>query len=308
MQPSLCSERKADERGRNTVSVGKRLLEGKNCLKNSREGRGKKSAGKGAKLRCFLGGLGNTLCRAPNNVCQQQVCLAVSMGLSLWFFSFFFFFNSQTLSFLGPRVICDSRVCVRNSFVRTLTTCSGLCMPLVCGEKVHLARSSLIPGRGEGLTREGLGWVTGAGCARAASRTSRSRAGLFGAGCPPWGGLKAGTWQGWPPEMGTLPGDCRGAGSAPSPLHSRGSCWVCRSRAGSAGVPEPCVGPEKIVVGFGLSALALGALLAVFSLSAPLCSVLPRAGLVPRACLHLGVFSHRPIYFNHKIIKVGRHL
>lgn len=43
MHPGLHSKRKADERGRNTVSVGKRLLEGKNCLKNSKERGGERS-------------------------------------------------------------------------------------------------------------------------------------------------------------------------------------------------------------------------------------------------------------------------
>ena len=63
------------------------------------------------------------------------------------------------------------------------------------------------------------------------------------------------------------------------------------------GVCEPFVGPEKTMVGFGLSVLAAGALLAVFSLSALLCSMLPYAGLLLGACLHLGILSHCLIYF-----------
>lgn len=43
MHPGLHSESNADERVRNTVSVGKRLLEGKNCLENSKERGGERS-------------------------------------------------------------------------------------------------------------------------------------------------------------------------------------------------------------------------------------------------------------------------
>lgn len=51
------------------------------------------------------------------------------------------------------------------------------------------------------------------------------------------------------------------------------------------------------MVGFGLNALAVGAFLGMFSPSALLCSMLPHAGLLLGACLHLDVLSHCPIYF-----------
>lgn len=58
------------------------------------------------------------------------------------------------------------------------------------------------------------------------------------------------------------------------------------------GVSEPFVRPEKIMVGFGLSMLAVGALLAM------LCSVFPPpTGLLLGPCLHQRILSHHPICF-----------
>lgn len=180
--------------------------------------------------------------------------------------------------------------------------CSGLCVQLVCGEKVHLARCS--PSLGEEWVWPGKG-SAGSPALEQPSAAVFGSAGaerISQAGHP---SLGTGARQAWPLGMGTLPGDCQGAASAPSPLHSCDSCWVCRSCAGSLGVSEPFIGPEKTTVGFGLSVLAVGALLAIFSPSAVLCSMFPHPGLLLGACLHLGILSHRPIYFDFFPVAMG---
>lgn len=75
---------------------------------------------------------------------------------------------------------------------------------------------------------------------------------------------------------------------SPFPLGSQGFHWVRGSCVGSVGASEPFVGPEGTTpVGFGLSVLAAGALLALSSLllstflaslGTGLCSVLPHTG------------------------------
>lgn len=71
------------------------------------------------------------------------------------------------------------------------------------------------------------------------------------------------------------------------------------------GVSEPFLGPEKTMVEFGLSVLAVGVLLAMLSLSTLLCSMFPHAGLLLGACSHLGILSHCPIYFGFFPVAMG---
>lgn len=182
------------------------------------------------------------------------------------------------------------------------TWLSSRCLPSAWGRacKQHGGLGAGPRGLGAGPWGAGRAWPRGGDevwpgtgsdvCTGVASscgfRISRSAVpGLSGLGVPAggsrcWGQAGVALWGG--DATWGLPR------SSPFPLGSRGSHWVRGSCVGSVGASEPFVGPEGTTpVGFGLSMLAAGALLALFSLllstflaslgTGP-CSVLPHTG------------------------------